>query len=47
VREGKPSPTGRFAFTTWELWKKDASPIPSGLLGPVRLVPVDVRRLRN
>jgi len=47
VREGKPSPTGRFTFTTWELWKKDASPIPSGLLGPVRLVPVDVRRFRN
>lgn len=47
VREGKPSPTGRFTFTTWELWKKDASPIPSGLLGPVRLVPVDMRRFRN
>lgn len=35
--EGKPSPTGRFTFTTWKLWRKDEPLQPSGLLGPVRL----------
>jgi len=42
--EGKPSPTGRHTFSTWRLWKKD-DPLPeSGLLGPVRLRPVQVAR---
>jgi (4-O-methyl)-D-glucuronate---lignin esterase len=36
--DGKPSPTGRFAFTTWELWRKDDPLVQSGLIGPVRLV---------
>jgi hypothetical protein len=36
--EGKPSPTGRFTFTTWRLWKKGDSPLESGLLGPVRIL---------
>jgi hypothetical protein len=31
----KPSPSGRFTFTTWRLWKKDSPLQPSGLLGPV------------
>ncbi|MBI4584360.1 MAG: hypothetical protein HY717_10100 [Planctomycetes bacterium] len=35
--EGKPSPTGRFTFTSWRLWKKDALLQESGLLGPVAL----------
>lgn len=35
--EGKPSPTGRFTFTSWRLWKKDDPLQPSGLLGPVTL----------
>jgi hypothetical protein len=35
--EGKPSPAGRFTFTSWRLWKKTDAPLPSGLLGPVRL----------
>lgn len=35
--DGKPSPTGRFAFTTWRHWKKDDALLESGLLGPVRL----------
>lgn len=35
--EGKPSPTGRFTFTTWRLWNKDSQLLPSGLLGPVTL----------
>jgi hypothetical protein len=37
VTEGKPSPTGRLTFTTWHHWTKADEPLPSGLLGPVRL----------
>jgi hypothetical protein len=40
VLDGKPSPTGRFTFTTWHHWTKDDALLESGLLGPVRLVPV-------
>ncbi|MGA2246693.1 MAG: glycosyl hydrolase [Verrucomicrobiota bacterium] len=35
--EGKPSPTGRYTFTTWHHWKKDARLLESGLMGPVTL----------
>jgi hypothetical protein len=35
VEEGKPSPTGRFTFTSWRLWKKGEAPVESGLIGPV------------
>jgi hypothetical protein len=35
--EGKPSPTGRFTFTTCRPWPKDAELLKSGLLGPVML----------
>jgi hypothetical protein len=35
--QGRPSPTGRFTFTSWRLWKKDDPLQPSGLLGPVTL----------
>ena len=41
VLEGKPSPTGRHTFVTWRLWKKDDALLPSGLLGPVRLLPAE------
>ncbi|RYG48163.1 hypothetical protein EON79_05300 [bacterium] len=37
VLQGKPDPTGRLSFTTWELWRKDEPLLPSGLLGPVTL----------
>ncbi|MCX6895502.1 MAG: glycosyl hydrolase [Verrucomicrobia bacterium] len=37
VVDGKPSPTGRYTFTTWHHWKKDDALVPSGLLGPVTL----------
>lgn len=37
VQEGKPSPSGRFTFTSWRLWKKGEAPVESGLLGPVIL----------
>ncbi len=35
LQEGKPSPGGRFTFTSWRLWKKDSPLEESGLLGPV------------
>jgi hypothetical protein len=38
--EGKPSPSGRFTFTSWRLWKKDDPLVPSGLLGPVQILRV-------
>ena len=31
-------PTGRSRFTTWRLWKKGSALVPSGLLGPVKLM---------
>jgi hypothetical protein len=42
VLDGKPSPTGRFTFTTWHHWTKDDALLESGLIGPVRLVPAQV-----
>ena len=35
--DGKPSPTGRFTFTTWHHWTRTDEPLPSGLFGPVLL----------
>ena len=35
--DGKPSPTGRLTFTTWQLWKKYDTLADSGLIGPVTL----------
>ena len=46
VGQGKPSPAGRFTFTSWRLWKKTDPLRPSGLLGPVRLCPVVAMPLR-
>ena len=37
LKAGQPSPTGRFTFTSWRLWKKDDPLVESGLLGPVTL----------
>jgi hypothetical protein len=39
--DGKPSPTGRFTFTTWHHWSASDTPLASGLLGPVRLEAVE------
>ena len=36
--DGKPSPTGRFTFTTWRLWGPGDPLAESGLIGPVKLV---------
>lgn len=38
--QNQPSPTGRITFTTWRLWQRGSPLQESGLLGPVRLVPV-------
>jgi len=35
LQDGQPSPSGRFTFTSWRLWKKDSPLLESGLLGPV------------
>jgi hypothetical protein len=35
--EGKPSPTGRYTFADWRLWKQGGPLQESGLLGPVTL----------
>lgn len=40
--EGKPSPTGRYTFTSWRLWKKDDPLVESGLLGPVTLQSAEI-----
>ena len=37
IQDGKPSPTGRFTFSSWKLWKKADPLVESGLLGPVKL----------
>jgi hypothetical protein len=37
LQEGKPSPTGRYTFTSWRLWKTDDSLLESGLIGPLTL----------
>ena len=37
---GQPSPTGRLTFTTWQLWHKTDPLQESGLLGPVRIIPI-------
>jgi hypothetical protein len=42
----KPSPTGRFTFTSWRLWKK-SDPLPeSGLIGPATLQSVAVQEIK-
>ena len=37
LQEGKPSPTGRFTFTSWRLWRKNEPLQESGLIGPVTI----------
>jgi (4-O-methyl)-D-glucuronate---lignin esterase len=41
--DGKPSPTGRFTFTTWHHWTKNDALLKSGLLGPVTLNVVETK----
>jgi hypothetical protein len=35
--DGKPSPTGRYTFSTIKVWDKEDKLLKSGLLGPVVL----------
>jgi hypothetical protein len=35
LEDKKPSPTGRFTFTSWRLWSKGSPLQESGLMGPV------------
>jgi hypothetical protein len=46
VQEGKPSPTGRYTFTSWRLWRKNDALLESGLIGPVELVAVQAVTLK-
>jgi hypothetical protein len=46
LQEGKPSPTGRYTFTTWRLWKKGEPLAESGLLGPARIVASQIAQAR-
>ena len=46
VQEDKPSPAGRYTFTSWRLWKKSDALLESGLLGPVTLSTGEVVILR-
>jgi hypothetical protein len=47
LRDGKPSPTGRFTFTSWRLWKKSETLLESGLIGPVTLRAVPVATVQG
>lgn len=38
VKRGEKSPTGRYTFCTWRHWMADEELLPSGLLGPVKIV---------
>lgn len=38
VAEGRRSPTGRYTFATWRHFRPEDKPLPSGLLGPVKVV---------
>lgn len=41
---GTPRPeTGRVTFTTWKHWRRDSALLPSGLLGPVRVLVAERR----
>jgi hypothetical protein len=40
VIKGEAIPNGRSTFCMWNLWRGNENPLPSGLLGPVQLVPV-------
>jgi len=42
---GKPSPSGRFTFSSWRLWKKGEALQPSGLLGPVVVTAASVFKI--
>jgi hypothetical protein len=47
LTEGKPSPTGRYTFSTEKFWKKDDALAPSGLLGPVTVLSAEGIRVER
>jgi hypothetical protein len=47
VQQGKPSPTGRVTFTSWRLWGKTDALRPSGLIGPVTLMPCMIQKFEK
>jgi len=44
--EGQPSPSGRYTFAMWRLWKKNDALLESGLIGPVNLQAVTQTLIR-
>jgi len=46
-KKGRPSPTGRYTFTTARHYGKDSPLMPSGLLGPVRILSCKERQREN
>ena len=46
LQKGKPSPTGRISFTSWQLWKKGDPLSPSGLIGPVTLQTAEIMSIK-
>ena len=45
LAQDKPSPTGRYTFTSWRLWAEDAPLLPSGLMGPVTVRSMSLQAL--
>jgi hypothetical protein len=41
IQKGQASPTGRFTFSSWRLWKKSDPLVESGLIGPVTVRAAD------
>ena len=47
VVNGQPSPTGRFSFTSWRLYKKEDKLVESGLLGPVTVQIIEQYKIKK
>jgi hypothetical protein len=45
--KGLPRPTGRITFSTWKHWTAKDELLPSGLIGPVRLVSDNQPRMKG
>ena len=43
--DGKPNPSGRYTFTTWQVYSKTDPLVESGLIGPVKLRVAAIREL--
>lgn len=47
VVNGRTSPTGRFSFTSWRLYKKEDKLVESGLLGPVTIRMIEQCKIKK